>query len=120
MLRMDQVHVIRHKVVIEGHGIRQVAAEMGVCRNTVRKYLRESMPRRQPLRQRSRPVWERVEPRLQELLREWEPRTALKQRLTAARVHQQLISEGYQVSASLLRSYLRERRRQRSGKYISH
>jgi hypothetical protein len=27
MLRMDQVHVIRHKVLIEGHGIRQVAAE---------------------------------------------------------------------------------------------
>jgi transposase len=91
---------------------------MGVCRNTVRKYLRESLPRRQQLRQRSRPVWERVEPRLQELLTEWEPRTALKQRLTAARVHQQLISEGYRVSASLLRSYLRERRRQRQEVYI--
>ena len=118
MLRMDQVHVIRHKVLIERRGIRQVAAEMGVCRNTVRKYLRESMPRRQQLRRqqlrrRSRPVWERVEPRLEELLAEWEPRTALKQRLTAARLHQQLISEGYRVSASLLRSYLRERRRQR-------
>ena len=50
MLRMDQVHVIRHKVLIERRGLRQVAAEMGVCRNTVRKYLRESMPRRQQLR----------------------------------------------------------------------
>ena len=118
MLRMDQVHVIRHKVLIERRGLRQVAAEMGVCRNTVRKYLRESMPRRQQLRRRSRPVWERVEPRLKELLAEWEPRTALKQRLTAARLHQQLISEGYRVSASLLRSYLRERRRQRQEVYI--
>jgi transposase len=118
MLRMDQVHVIRHKVLIEGRGIRQAAAEMGVCRNTVRKYLRESMPCRQQLRRRSRPVWEQIEPRLLELLAEWEPRTALKQRLTAARLHQQLMSEGYRVSASLLRSYLRERRRQRQEVYI--
>jgi transposase len=118
MLRMDQVHVIRHKVLVEGHGIRRVAAELGICRNTIRKYLRESRPRRQQLRRRSRPVWERVEPRLQELLAEWEPRTTLKQRLTAARLHQQLSSEGYQVSASLLQSYLREHRRQRQEVYI--
>ena len=118
MLRMDQVHVIRHKVLVEGHGIRQVAEELRVCRNTVRKYLRESMPHRQQLRRRPRPVWERVKPRLAELLAEWEPRTALKQRLIAARLHQQLISEGHQVSASLLRGYLRERRRQRQEVYI--
>jgi hypothetical protein len=36
MLRMDQVHVIRHKVLVEGHGIRRAAAELGVCRNTIR------------------------------------------------------------------------------------
>ena len=41
MLRMDQVYVIRHKVLVEGHGIRRVAAELGVCRHTIRKYLRE-------------------------------------------------------------------------------
>jgi len=118
MLRMDQVHVIRHKVLIERRRIRSAAAELGSSRNTERKYLRKTMPRRQQLRRRSRPVWERVEPRLEELLAEWEPRTALKQRLTAARLHQQLISEGYRVSASLLRSYLRERRRQRQEVYI--
>ena len=56
MLRMDQVHAIRHKVLVEGHGIRRVAAGLGVHPNTIRKYLRESRPRRQQLRQRSRPV----------------------------------------------------------------
>ena len=120
MLRMDQVHVIRHKVVIEEHGIRQVAAETGVCRNMVRKYLRKSMPCREQLRLRSQPVWEPIEPRPQVLLTKWKPHTSLKRRLTPARVHRQLISEGYRVTTSLLRSYLRERRRQRSGKYISH
>jgi hypothetical protein len=42
----------------------------------------------------------------------------LKQRLTAARLHQQLISKGCRVSACLLRSYLRERRSQRQEVYI--
>jgi transposase len=35
MLRMDQVHVIRHKVLLEGKSVRSVAKEMGVSRNTV-------------------------------------------------------------------------------------
>jgi DNA-binding NarL/FixJ family response regulator len=38
MLRMDQVHVIRHKVLCEGASIRQVARELGLSRNTVSKY----------------------------------------------------------------------------------
>ena len=37
MLRMDQVNVIRHKVLIEGQSIRRVAREMGLGRLTVRK-----------------------------------------------------------------------------------
>lgn len=33
MLRMDQVHVIRHKVLIEGQSIRRVARELGLSRH---------------------------------------------------------------------------------------
>ena len=44
MLRMDQVHVIRHKVLIEGQSIRRVARELGLSRNTVRKYLDSRQP----------------------------------------------------------------------------
>jgi len=40
MLRMAQVHVIRHKVLVEGLSIRRVAREMGVSRNTVRAIIR--------------------------------------------------------------------------------
>ena len=36
MLRMNQIHVVRHKVLAEGLGVRRVAREMGVSRNTVR------------------------------------------------------------------------------------
>ena len=39
MLRMDQAHVIRHKHFVEGVPIRRIAREMGVSRNTVRKYV---------------------------------------------------------------------------------
>ena len=58
MLRMDQVHVIRHKVLIEGRSRRSVAREMGVSRKTVRKYLRISEPRRVETEPRARPVLE--------------------------------------------------------------
>ena len=32
---MDQVHVVRHKGLVEGRPIRQVARELGISRNTV-------------------------------------------------------------------------------------
>lgn len=44
MLRMDQVHVIRHKVLVEGHSERSVARELRISRNTVRKYLTMAEP----------------------------------------------------------------------------
>ena len=74
MLRMDQVHVIRHKVLIEGQSIRQVARELGLSRLTVRKYLDRPEPLQRSYKRRERPVWERVKPRLEELMQEWEPR----------------------------------------------
>ena len=39
MLRVDQVHVVRHKVLVEGRSQRAVARELGMSRVTVRKYL---------------------------------------------------------------------------------
>ncbi len=118
MLRMDQIHVIRHKVLIEGQSIGRVARELGLSRNTVSKYLDSSEAGRSSGRVRSRPVWERVRTRLDELVEEWGPRTTAKQRLTGSLLQHQLTVEGYQVGTSLVRQYLREVRRQRQEVYI--
>lgn len=118
MLRMDQVHVIRHKVLVEGQSIRGVARQMGVSRNTVRKYLGVSEPVRQEWGPRVRPVLEKVAPRIDLLLERWGWRTTKKQRLTGSRIHRQLIEEGYQVGITTVREYLREKRRQTREVYI--
>ena len=118
MMRMDQVHVIRHKVLIEGQSIRRVAREMGLSRLTVRKYLESSEPVRRRYRSRGRPVWEQVRARLEELVAEWEPRTTAKQRLTGVRLHRALREEGQQVGLTMIHEYLRERRRQRAEVFV--
>jgi transposase len=82
MLRLGQVHLVRHKVLIEGKSQRQVASDMS--RNTVKKYVASSEPKRMELRPRSKPVLERVKPRMDQLLEEWAGRTTAKQRLTEA------------------------------------
>ena len=49
---MDQVSVIRHKVLHEGRSVRSIAREFGVSRNTVHKYLSQAEPVRQEYPQR--------------------------------------------------------------------
>ena len=63
---MDQVHVVRHKVLVEGRSQRPVARELGLARVTVRKYLDEAAPgRKVAAAPRPRPVWDAVASRLQ-------------------------------------------------------
>jgi transposase len=117
MLRMAQVHVIRHKVLVEGLSIRRVAREMGVSRNTVTKYLRQPQPVRRE-GPRRKPVLECVAPRIDELLVEWSSRTTAKQRVTGTRIHRQLREEGYEVGTTTVRTYLREKHRQAAEVFI--
>ena len=116
MLRMDQVHVIRHKVLVEGCSERSVARELRISRNTVRKYLTVAEPRRVEEKPRARPVFEQVARRLEELLSTW--RTTAKQRATGTRLHQQLVEEGYRVGVTTVRQYVREWRRRREEVYV--
>ena len=118
MLRMDQVHVIRHKVLVEGQSTRRVARELGLSRVTVKKYLGSSEPIRRRYKPRERRVWERVRPRLEELIAQWEPRTTAKQRLTGVRLYRALREEGCQVGLTMIHEYLRERRRQRAEVFV--
>jgi transposase len=115
---MDQVHVIRHKALVEGQSIRSVAREMGVGRNTVRKYLEVSEPVRVARRKKPSPVTEMVSPRIDALLAEWEHRATRKQRITGTRIHRQLVEEGYEVGITTVRDYLREKRRNSAEVFI--
>ena len=75
MLRMDQVHVIRHKVLVEGQSIRSVARQMGIGRNTIKKYLKLPEPVRVVRQEKPSPVKEMVTPRIDQLLEGWRHRT---------------------------------------------
>jgi transposase len=108
MLRVDQIHVVRHKVLVEGEGIRAVAREMGISRNTVRRYLELSEPVRVEKSLRGQPVRERVLPRIEAILTESPRWTGGKQRLTATRLHRMLRAEGYDVGATLVKEIVAE------------
>jgi len=55
---MNQVHVVRHKVLIEGQSQRAVARALGLSRVTVRRYLDRAALVRVEQAPRARPVWE--------------------------------------------------------------
>jgi transposase len=118
MLRIDEVHVMRHKVLGEGASIRQVALELGLSRNTVSKYWSNRSGFGGLIGGGSGPVWARVQSRLEELVAEWEPRTTAKQRLTRVRLYRALVEEGYEVGLTTINQYLRERRRRRAVVYV--
>jgi len=118
MLRMSQVHVIRHKVLIEGRSIRSVAREMHVSRNTVRKYLEESEPRRVERSPRKAPVREEAERRIQKLFEGLEGRLTGKQRLTGTRVVELLREDGFTGGSTVVREVLAERNRKRREVFI--
>src|SRR5580698_7730405 len=118
MLRMDQVHVVRHKVLVEGQQIRGVAREMGISRNTVKRYLKVPAPVRVEEAPRARPVWERVGPRLAALLEQSPQWTGGKQRLTAARLHTMLVTEGFRVGMTTVKEAVAEYKRSRREVFI--
>ena len=115
MLRMDLVHVVRHKVLVEGRTQRAVARELGIARVTVRKYveLDQAVSPRQEAAPRPRPVWDAVAARLQGLLAESVRWTGGKQRLTATRLHELLRAEGHRVGVTIVKDAVAEWKRQR-------
>ena len=61
MLGMDRAYVIRHKWHHEGLSIRQIARDLGVSRNTVRKYVADDdEPHRREAGLRQQPVLDAV------------------------------------------------------------
>ncbi|MBK8015102.1 MAG: IS21 family transposase [Deltaproteobacteria bacterium] len=115
---MDQVHVVRHKVLVEGQQIRRVAREMGIARNTVKRYLERPAPVRVEDGPRPRPVWEKVQARFEALLQESPRWTGGKQRLTAARLHTMLVAEGLSVGLTTVREAMAEWKRSRREVFV--
>ena len=118
MLKVGEVKMIRHMVLNQGKSIRETARMTRRSRNTIRKYLNQSEPEYRMKKPRSRPMFDQVKPRIDAILEEWKGRTTPKQRITGTRVHRQLLKEGYVVGITLVRDYLREKRREKAEVYI--
>ena len=115
---MDQVHVVRHKVLVEGRSSRHVAQGMGLSRNTVRRYLTRAAPVRVESAPRPRPVFERVHARLEALLADSPRWMGGKQRLTATQAHRMLLAEGFSVGQTLVKEVVAEWRRKRREVFV--
>jgi len=114
---VEQVHVVRHKVLVEGRSVRWVAREQGHSRNTVRKYLRMAEPKRQESGPRPHRVLSRIEGRVHELLSD-RRLTGGKQRWTAPRLKEVLEGEGLHASERTVRRCLSDWRRRRAEVFV--
>ena len=115
---MDQVYVVRHKVLVEGKSHRETARELGISRNTVKRYVDGAEPGARKPAERERPVLEKVRPRIVELLDESKNWTAGKQKLTAARLHELLRGEGFEVGYTLVKEVVAEWKRKKREAFI--
>jgi transposase len=119
MLRVDQVHVVRHKVLVEGRSQRAVARELGLSRMTVSKYVDQAAPvRKAETEPRPRPVWAKVAARVETLLTASAQWTGGKQRLTATRLHGMLLAEGHAVGVTAVKAAVAEWKRQRREVFV--
>lgn len=115
---MDQVHFIRHQVLVEGRSQRQVAKAFGISRLTVRKYVGATAPTRKATGPRARPVWAVILARVETLLAESAHWTGGKQRSTATRLHGLLVAEGHQVGVTVVKDAVAEWKRQRREVFV--
>src|SRR5436190_10945347 len=116
---MEEVYVVRHRHLVEGVPIRRIAREMGIDRNTVRRYLRGApagagKPRGVP----GAPVADAVRPRALEILEDSKRWTAGKQRLTAARLYTMLVGEHFDVGYTVVKDIVREWKRRRKEVFV--
>lgn len=118
MLKVAEVHVVRHKVLVEGRSRRCVAREMGISRNTVDRYLRDDVTPgvRVVKEERSSPAQDAVRPLVTELLET--SRQTAKQRLTTPRIVELLAEKGVVAAPRTVDRIVAEWRRQRAEVFI--
>lgn len=115
---MDQAFVIRHKVLVEGLSMRQVATQMGVGRNTVKKYIGQSEPRYDASVKRPDIVRSKIGPRIEQLLAEWSSRVTAKQKITGRRLLRQLREEGFTTGLTSVLKCLKEHKRKKAEVFV--
>ena len=116
---MEEVYVVRHRHLVEGVSIRRLAREMGIDRNTVRRYLRGAPPGvGKPRGVLGAPVHDTVQPRALEILEDSKRWTGGKQRLTAARLYTMLVGEGHDVGYTLVKQIVREWKRRKQEVFV--
>lgn len=106
MLTVDQHAAIRHAFYNEDKGVREIARELGVSRQSVRKAIASPAPSRYTqTRPRPAPKLDAFRDRILALLDEQaaQPR---KQRYTTSKLYDILAAEGYAGSPSRLRAYV--------------
>lgn len=107
MLEMVDKELIRKLVLVKGWSIREVARELNLARQTIRKCLKDSAPPRYQLKEaRPTPVLSEVKEIIDTWLAEDERRPP-KQRHTARRIYDRLVKEyGFQGGESTVRGYV--------------
>ncbi|NUN03787.1 MAG: IS21 family transposase [Bryobacteraceae bacterium] len=115
---MEEAHTVRQRVLVQGVSVRQVAREMGISRNTVRRYVEGAEPGTRRAVERPAPVLEKVRSRMEAILAESPRWTTRKQRLTAFRLHEMLLEEGRAIGYTTVKTFVREWRRQRAEVFV--
>jgi transposase len=116
---MEEVYVVRHRHLVEGIPIRQLAREMRISRTTIRRYLRGAQPGvGKPRGISGHPVTDAVRPRAEAILATAKDWTGGKQRLTAARLHELLRGEGLEASYTVVKQIVREWKRRRQEVFV--
>jgi len=110
---MATIHVVRHKVLVEGLSQRDVARQLGISRNTVAKYLEHSTPHRVEINPRPQPVQDVITPAVHRLLEAHRGNTTAKQRLTSPRLVELLQEQGIHAAPRTVRRVVAEYKRAR-------
>ncbi len=115
---MDQVYVVRHRVLVQGCSQRRVARELGISRVTVKRYVEGAEPGVRRAVPRARPVADAVRERVEAILGDSKHWTGGKQRLTAKRLRRMLREEGKHAGKTVVQELVADWRRRHQEVFI--
>jgi transposase len=117
MLKVADVHVLRHLVLAEGVSQREVARRFGISRNTVARYVDQNViPGVRVQSPRPKPAQDAIRAKVDRIVDT--SRVTKKQRLTAERVVELLAEDGVEASVRTVRRLMREHRRRKAEVYV--